>query len=133
SSSSKQRSLHLQEFAQAAVQHEQIPADAGIFVFSKTSSAAFGGPQLAIRAAIRMPNVFAGRTKTRRVPSEPRAAQVTATARFAGPVASTSAGTSTSVRWRLTASVSFVASSRSADSDTPHTAMDASTTRNAPP
>src|SRR5207302_1950409 len=53
--------------------------DAG---YSKTSSAARGGPQLEIRARILTPNVLAGRTVTMRVPSSPRAAQVTATARF---------------------------------------------------
>ena len=81
---------------------------------SKTISAAVGGPQLAMRAFRRTPNVFVGRTTTRRAPASPRAAQVTATARFAGPCASASAGTSSSVTWRLTASVSRVASRPSA-------------------
>src|SRR5690349_301609 len=101
--------------------------------YSNTSSAARGGPQPAMRTLRRTPNVLAGRTTVRVTPPSPRDAQMIAAARPAPPLFSASAGTSRLATGTLTASISGVASSRSAAADTAHTDSVWSSTRNGSP
>ena len=99
---------------------------------SSTISAARGGPQVAIRARMRTPNVFQGRTVRREVAgSWPSAAPAMAAAKPVGPWASESAGTSSSAIGRLTASCSVIPRKLWASRDMAWTRRATSTTRNA--
>ena len=107
--------------------------NAGGRPFSSTTSAARGGPHVAIRARRRTPKVFHGRTKLREVSSTswPSAAWAMAAAKPARPCVSASAGASRSATGLSMAASSVTPSSDWASLDMAWTSSDESTTRNA--
>jgi len=101
---------------------------------SSTTSAARGGPQVAMRACIRTPNVFHGLTNLCTISSPlPTLAWTIAAPKLVRPCASASAGTSSSATGRLTASSSVTPKNDCARDDMACTSRAESITRKASP